>query len=61
MSPRSVRTSCDRGSKGTFVKAGHRMGDQKTYYLELLRALEDTLSRWFPLYLLSLAFANPFS
>jgi hypothetical protein len=32
----------------------HRMGDQ-IYYLELLRALEGTLSRWSPLHWQSLA------
>jgi hypothetical protein len=35
------------------------MGDQKLYYLELLRASEGTLSRWSRLHLQSLAPTNP--
>ncbi|RVE45388.1 hypothetical protein evm_009960 [Chilo suppressalis] len=35
------------------------MGDQKNYYLELLRASEGTLSRWSRLHLQSLAPTNP--
>jgi hypothetical protein len=35
------------------------MGDQKIYYLELLRASEGTLSRWSWLHLQSLAPTNP--
>jgi hypothetical protein len=35
------------------------MGDQKIYYLELLCATEDTLSRWSRLHLQSLAPINP--
>jgi hypothetical protein len=34
---------CDRGSKATLTKIGHRMGDQKCYYLYLLYV---TLSRF---------------
>jgi hypothetical protein len=37
----------------------HWMGDQKIYYLELLRASEGTLSYWSRLYLQSLAPTNP--
>jgi hypothetical protein len=36
-----------------------RRGDQKFYYLELLRASEGTLSRWSRLHLQSLAPTNP--
>ncbi|CAG9796185.1 unnamed protein product [Diatraea saccharalis] len=35
------------------------MGDQKNYYLELLRASEGTLSRWSRLHLQSLIPSNP--
>jgi hypothetical protein len=37
------------------IKVSHRMGDQKIYYLELLRASVGTLSRWSRLHLQSLA------
>jgi hypothetical protein len=37
----------------TFAKASHRMGGRN--YLELLRALKGTLSRWFQLHYQSFA------
>jgi hypothetical protein len=47
----SVRSACDRGSQATFAKVGHRMGDQNL----LSRSSKGTLSRWFWLYLQTLA------
>jgi hypothetical protein len=50
-------SACNRGSKATVVS--HWMDDQKNDYVELLRALEGTLSRWSRLHLQSLAPSNP--
>jgi hypothetical protein len=54
MAPQSVRLACDRASQATSTKVSHKMGDQN-FYLDLLRASEDTLSCWTRLHLQSLA------
>jgi hypothetical protein len=58
MAPWSLRLACERGSQATFKRSviGWVI---KSYYLELLRALEGTLTRWFRLHLQSLAPTNP--
>jgi hypothetical protein len=32
MGPRSMRLPCDRGSKTTFAKVGHQMGDRNLLF-----------------------------